>query len=38
MWLEDLVCDALGDKDAWLSGCNLKGIKITIEIEEAKRQ
>ena len=34
----DLVYEALGAEDVWSGGYHLKGIKVTIEIAEAKRQ
>ena len=37
-WVDDLVYDAIGAKDAWSSGYDLKGIKITIEIAEVAAQ
>jgi hypothetical protein len=37
-YFQDLIYEAIGTKDAWLSACHLKGIKVTIEIEEATRQ
>ena len=37
-WLDDLVYEAIGAEDVWSDGYHLKGIKITIEIEEATRQ
>ena len=36
--VHDLVYEAIGAEDVWSDGYHLKGIKITIEIEEAKRQ
>ena len=38
MYFEDLIYEAIGTRDAWLSGCYLKGIKVTVEIEEVTRQ
>ncbi len=37
-YFQDLIYEAIGTKDAWLSACHLKGVKVTIEIEEATRQ
>ncbi len=37
-WLDDLVYEAIGAEEVWSDGYNLKGIKITIEIDEATRQ
>ena len=37
-WLDDLVYEAIGAEDVWSGGYHLKGIKVTIEIAEAKRQ
>lgn len=34
----DLICEAIGSSDAGMHGCNLKGIKIIVEIEEAIMQ
>ena len=38
LYFEDLIYEAMGTSDAWLSGGYLKGIKVTIEIEEATKQ
>ena len=37
-YFEDLIYEGMGARDAWLSGYYLKGVKVTIEIEEATRQ
>ena len=34
----DLVYEAIGAESVWSDGYYLKGIKVTIEIEEATRQ
>ena len=34
----DLVHEAIGSNEVGMNGCYLKGIKITIEIEEATEQ
>ena len=34
----DVVYEAIGAESVWSDGYNLKGIKITIEIDEATRQ
>ena len=36
--VHDLVYEAIGAEDVWSDGYHLKGIRITIEIEEAKKQ
>lgn len=36
--VHDLVYEAIGAELVWSDGYHLKGIKITIEIEEAKKQ
>lgn len=35
---DGLVYEAIGAEEVWSDGYNLKGIKITIEIDEATRQ
>ena len=37
-WFDDLVYDLVGAEGAWSSGYNLKGVKVTIEIEEVTGQ
>ena len=36
--VHDLVYEAIGAEDVWSDGYHLKGIRVTIEIEEATRQ
>ena len=36
--IEELVYEMVGDNDPWSSGYYLKGIKVTIEIEEVTKQ
>ena len=38
LYFADLIYEALGKSDAWLSGCYLKGVKVVIEVEEVTRQ
>lgn len=37
-YFEDLIYEAMGTRDAWLSDSYLKGVKVTIEIEEVSGQ
>ena len=37
-WFGDLVYELIGADSVWSSGYNLKGIKLTIEIDEATEQ
>lgn len=37
-WVDELVYEAIGAEDVWSDGYNLKGIRVTIEIEEATKQ
>lgn len=36
--IEDLVYDMIGADDVWSAGYDLKGVKLTIEIEEVAEQ
>lgn len=36
--IEDLVYEMIGDNDPWSFGYDLKGIRLTIEIEEVAQQ
>ena len=36
--VDGLVYEVIGAEDVWSDGYNLKGIKVTIEIEESAKQ
>ena len=37
-WIDGLIYEAIGAEQVWSDGYHLKGIKVTIEIDEATRQ